>query len=67
MKEKKYKNLNYYVMNRIVSCRKFQINISKEKKLGYYEREGLLYVYIFVIFIMYFYNGLVVCCRIMNE
>lgn len=51
MKEKKYKNLNYYVMNRIVSCRKFQININKEKKLGYYERERDYYMYIFFYYV----------------
>lgn len=52
MKEKKYKNLNYYVMNRIVSCRKFQININKEKKLGYYERERDYYMYIFMLYLL---------------
>lgn len=52
MKEKKYKNLNYYVMNRIVSCRKFQININKEKKLGYYERERDYYMYIFLLYLL---------------
>lgn len=52
MKEKKYKNLNYYVMNRIVSCRKFQININKEKKLGYYERERDYYMCIFLLYLL---------------
>lgn len=52
MKEKKYKNLNYYVINRIVSCRKFQININKEKKLGYYERERDYYMYIFLLYLL---------------
>lgn len=52
MKEKKYKNLNYYVMNRIISCRKFQININKEKKLGYYERERDYYMYIFMLYLL---------------
>lgn len=52
MREKKYKNLNYYVMNRIVSCRKFQININKEKKLGYYERERDYYMYIFLLYLL---------------
>lgn len=52
MKEKKYKNLNYYVMNRIVSCKKFQININKEKKLGYYERERDYYMYIFLLYLL---------------
>lgn len=52
MREKKYKNLNYYVMNRIVSCKKFQININKEKKLGYYERERDYYMYIFLLYVL---------------
>lgn len=52
MKEKKYKNLNYYVMNRIVSCRKFQIYINKDKKLGYYERERDYYMYIFLLYLL---------------